>query len=128
MLVRQLRVLGGVVEHQVHHHGQTIFGCRINEVLQQDVIGLIGIAAQHLVQAVVVLHRIERSRKTREVEGIHVDPVESHPGNTRQMALPFVDWPAQQGEQIVNAGATRPTADVMKYLRNGNKRSRPQFA
>ena len=54
------------------------------------------------VQAIVVLDGVEASRKTRVMEWVDEDPVETHAGDTGQVRLPILGAACQKGKKVVN--------------------------
>ena len=103
MLLDQQRILGGVVDHQVHHHGELAPRRGLGEAAQQP----LGVAAvgEQRVQAIEVLDRVQAAREARVVERVDVEPVEAHGRDPVEMTLPGGHRPGEQRKEVVDPGS-----------------------
>ncbi len=101
VLLDQKRVLGSVVDHQIHHHRDAAPGGGFGEGRQQQ--GGLAAVLQQRVQPVEILDRIQAAREARVVERVEVEPVEAHAGDPVEMAGPGRHRPGEQREEVVDA-------------------------
>jgi hypothetical protein len=104
MLLDQHGILGGMVDHQVHHHADPVPVARSRELAQPSV-PIFALRHDQRVVTVVVLYGVKAAGEARQVKGIDEDPVELHAGDTRQFAVPVLDRSAEQREEVVEAWA-----------------------
>jgi hypothetical protein len=101
VLLDQQRVLGGMIDHQIHHDRKPVCLGRLHERTELRV--RIALAFEQRVQAVIVLHRIEAPREAGVMEWIHEHPVEAHARDPRQVLLPVRHPAREQGKKVVDA-------------------------
>ena len=123
MLPGQDRILGGVVDHQIHHHRKPPFLGGGGETRDQFVVGALRRALNDRVQPVVVLDRVQAAGETRVMERVDENPVEPHRGDPFEVGLPLVDRPGKQRKKVIDTcslgGLPHGAASCMRWLSSG---------
>ena len=99
----ELAVLGGMVDDQIHDDAQPVRARRLGKGAQKIVVVARLAAAKPRIEQVIVLHRVEAPRKTRVMERVHIDGIEPHRRDPRQMRRPFPGGAGQCRKEIVYA-------------------------
>ncbi len=123
MAARQLAVLRGMVEHEIHDHAQPALFCRGGEFAQQPVVADALATAQPRVQPVIILDGVKTSGKSGKMKRVEIDRVEAHRRNARQMFGPLPNGPGQCRKEVID---TQAVAHEIHPRSTARRRARSQ--
>ena len=97
------RVLGGVIDDEIHHHPYTDRVRGVDEPSEQFVVAVARAAAEERVEPVVIFDGVQAAGTPEQVERVDVDPIEAHRRDPGEVLRPAVDWTDEGREQVVDA-------------------------
>jgi hypothetical protein len=106
-LLGQHRVLGGVIDDQIGHHLQAVAGGLGQEAGDLRVVAFAIWIAEAGIETERVLDGVEAAGKARLVEWVHVNPIELHARDARQLGAPRRDRADEERKQVVNPRSCR---------------------